>query len=555
MRLKTRKQQTVKPPQSRSKLAVAAVIAGITAVGFVLNIIGISWGSTGYIPWHDDSIAGITVVREMPRLSGDWTYKYPPLQFMINSVFYKPLLKKWEQNPQIIQMPDGRTARQALSYDRINMLILISNFISAIMAAAIIVAVYQTAKVLFDDPLAGVFSSLTVALCQLFVLFGHLGNIDMPAAFWFAFGVMFIVKAVCQDKWRHYILTGICFACSVSTKDSMPSYIFGSAVAAAVMLVTNKARQDSLKKAFAGLFDLKIIIAIIIFLGVYAAVNGVLTNPDVYMKRISIWLGGRGVKGGWDKDFTGQWPLLLRTLGLLAAGYGWPLISVIFVSTIYCLIKYKEKALIAFLPLLTFYLIVTVNIHFVFDRYLVPALSCLAVTAGKGVADWLRWKKLPIVYRVLPVVIIYALSLLYCIGLDLEMRNDSRYAAEDWFVKNVRPNEHIAVLCDIRWSPRLHLTNLNFSYRRSYNNIGGTTEDVLRTVPAYPKYVCVLAEHLKIFDPAFRQQLADGTLGYKQIEIFSNKYLYPKLNMYSLAGWGLAKPYFVSPDVLIFEKQ
>jgi hypothetical protein len=550
---KSKKQQTAKLPVRQRKLILAAM-AGITVLSFVLNIIGISWGSTGYIPWHDDSIAGITTVREMPRLSGDWTYKYPPLQFMINSVFYKPLLKKWKQNPETIQMPDGRTARQALSYDRINVLILISNFISAIMAAAVVIAVYQTVKVLFDDPLAGVFSSLTVALCQLFVLFGHLGNVDMPATFWFAFGVMFIVKAVCKNKWRYYILTGICFAMSVSTKDSMPNYIFGAAIAAAVMFVTNKAGEGGLKKAFADLFDLKIIIAIIIFTFIYLIANDVFSNPEGFIKRFSFWL--KEVKTDkWDSNFTGQWPLLFQTLGLLAGGYGWPLIGVIFISMIYCFVRYKQKALIAILPLLTFYLIVTVNVRFVHDRYLSPISSCLAFAAGKGIADWLRWKKLPMFFRVLPVVIIYTLSLLYCIGLDLEMRNDSRYAAEEWFVKNVRPNEHIAVLCDIRWSPRLHLTNLNFSYRRSYNNIGGTTADVLQINPAYPKYICVLANHLKIFAPAFRQQLTDGTLGYKQVKVFDNKYLYPKLSIYSLAGWGIARPHFISPDVLVFEKQ
>ena len=84
----------------------------VTAITIVLGSIGLNWGQTGYIPWQDDSLAGITTVREMPRLFGEWTYKYPPLQFMINAIFYRPLLDSWQNN---------------LNYERINTLILTAN--------------------------------------------------------------------------------------------------------------------------------------------------------------------------------------------------------------------------------------------------------------------------------------------------------------------------------------------------------------------------------------------------------------------------------------------
>lgn len=529
------------------------ILSVILFVSFLLNIIGINWGSTGYIPWHDDSIAGITTVREMPNIFGKWTYKYPPLQFMINSIFYKPLTEKWENNPIDVQDSNNNLKKQVLNFDRINILILISNVISALMATAIVYIIYRTATVIFEDELAGLLSALSLSFCQLFVLFSHLGNIDIPAMFWFSLGVLFLSKLAYSGKWLHFIFAGLFFSFSVSTKDTMPSYIVGLIFLATVYLIKKDWEQRGIKSLL-NIVDVKPVVAAMVFLLSYAFINGMFTHLDVYMERVGIWLGGRGVKG-WDKDFTGQIPLLMRTLKLLCSAFGWPLSMVLFISSIYCIIKYKLKACFGILPLVCFYLIVTVNIRFIHDRYLIPTLGCLALLIGKGLADWLRVQRLNLYIRIIPVTLIFILSFMYCLALDLELVNDSRYKAEKWFAQNIKPGEHVAVLCDIRWSPRFHMMDLSFSYRNTFRDISGTNENVLRKPPAYPKYVCVLKRHLDIFDPSFQRKLEDGSLGYSKVESFKNEFLYPQKNILGLAGWGLDKPDFVSPEVLVFENK
>jgi hypothetical protein len=535
--LKAKTQTPAFKPWTRNAFAGLLIVA---AVSFILSAIGITWGETGYIPWQDDSLAGLTTVREMPRLFGEWTYKYPPLQFMINAVFYQPLLDSWHNN---------------LDYNRMNTLIFTANIISMLMGVGAVIAVFLTARILFDDFLAAFFAALSLALCQEFLFYSHLGNVDVPATFWFAWGAYFAVKAAYIGKVRHYIFAAIFCAFSTCTKDSIPPFIAGLLIAIAILIITKaKNSGKTLRQALLSLFNGKVVTAIIVFLFCYALINGIFTSPETFIKRVSIWLGGRGVKEGWAADYTGQWGLLLHTCSLIYYSFGWPLLALIAASLIYCAAKFRLAALLSVLPLTAFYLVVTVNIHFVHSRYLIPAFPCLVLVAGKGCADWLRWKKTPILFRAAPIAIIYVLSILYCVGLDLELLNDSRYDAEAWLVKNVGAKDHVAILTDIRWAPRLQLTSLDYSYRIGLKIVSPITPQILAQKPV-PQYVVLNENYLNTLDPAFRKALLDSSLGYKEVAKFENKYFYPKKTVFGFAGWPVPKTHFISPTVLIFEHQ
>ena len=65
------KHTNIEPISRRQIVALLAVIV----LGIILNSIALDWGLSGMVPWESDSNEGITIVREMPRLFKQWTYK------------------------------------------------------------------------------------------------------------------------------------------------------------------------------------------------------------------------------------------------------------------------------------------------------------------------------------------------------------------------------------------------------------------------------------------------------------------------------------------------
>ena len=79
-----------------------------------------------------------------------------------------------------------RTEASALNLERVSTLVIVSRIISAFMGVGVVVAIFLTARVLFDDNVAAFFSGLAIASSMLFVFYSHLGNLDIPCTFWFA---------------------------------------------------------------------------------------------------------------------------------------------------------------------------------------------------------------------------------------------------------------------------------------------------------------------------------------------------------------------------------
>ena len=533
--------------------AVTALFA-VFIVSITLNSIGLSWGQTGHIPWQSDSLGGVTTLRQMPYLFGKWKYKYPRVQFLINAAFYKPMLDKWTKNPVWSTVEgNSKAVPRVLDFNRINTLIIISNIISAIMGTATVAAVFLMVRILFDDFLASFLAALSLACCHLFVFYSHLGNVDVPATFWFSWGMYFAIKAVYIGKWQHFLLAGLFCALSACTKDPMPVFIAGLVLAVFIAMLKNARSQGkAFKEALCSIFNMKLLVAIVAFLFVYALLNDILTFPSAFVERFSHWIGGRGVTA-FNKGFVGQGPLLWGACKVMYGAFGWPLLASILISLVYCVIKNPCKSMLGIIPIVLFYIVIVVNVRMVAPRFFIPAFPCLVLFVGKGFADWLRWHKFSFFLRVIPVIMIYVFSALYCIGLDLEMRNDSRYDAENWFVENVSPKTHVGVLCNVRWGPRLHILGYNCSFRAPLRktNIG---EEVLKQRPSYPKYLILLENKLSIFNQNFLESIFDGSLGYKRVARFENKYLYPRKTIFGIAGWPVSKTHLVSPAVEIYEK-
>jgi hypothetical protein len=530
-------------------------LLAVVVISAVVNCTGLGWGRSGLVPWQPDSIEGVTTVREMPRMFGQWTYKYPRGHFLINAVFYHPLLKYWEKHSFKARTADGRIVSQALNLERLDQLANISRVISALMGVGTVLAVFFASRLLFEDYLGAFLAGLALALSQLFVFYSHVGNVDVPSIFWFAWGVYWAVKAVYIGRWRHFVLMGLCFSLSICTKDAMVGYVAGM-VPAFWLAMIGKSRADgqSFKTAVLSVFSKKVLVAVLVFLFFYALLQDILTSPQAFAQRMSHWIGGPGVKG-YDKRFRGQLPLLWSACRTLYGSFGWPLLAFIVISLVYCAIKYPWQSVFLTVPLIAFYVIVVMNIRFSVPRFFLPAYGGFASLVGKGCADWIRYKKIHFTLRILPVAVVYSLSLLYCVGLDLEMLADTRVRTEQWFYKNVGRDSLIGVgFHNKLYAPRLHFNGYRLICPWRISTVRGTSGGS----QPYPDYLIITPGWIRIKEKAeddFRKKLFDGQTNYKKVISFKAKYLYPARTIFGFAGWPTQKNGFLSPEIIVFKKK
>lgn len=182
-------------PGARARRAAALFLLSLS-----LNVLGIGWGQPGGIVWDFDSIAGLSSVKEMPHLLGRWRHKYPRVQFAINALAYAPLLKLWYGSYDAVPRAERRILASPAHARRFGALIVVSRTISALMGAGAVVALFLAGSLLFGDARAGLLAGLSLAVSQMFVFYSHLGNLDAPAVFWFAWSFYWAVQALAGGR-------------------------------------------------------------------------------------------------------------------------------------------------------------------------------------------------------------------------------------------------------------------------------------------------------------------------------------------------------------------
>ncbi len=531
-------------------MAPALCLAAVFGISLWLNCFGIKWGLPFYKSWEPDSIEGKDILRVESNFFGEWHHKYPRGHFLVNLIFYKPLISRWENIP-IVSSSDGR--KYTYDIQRISLLMLISRLISAIMGVLAVLAVFLTGRRLFQDFWAGVFGALGLGCCYLFVVYNHFGTPDTASVFWFAWATYFAVRTVDIGSWIDVIFLGLCVGMATATKDSNGAFMVGLAGATLVgLFVKTYEGKFQVKTLLKSIFNLRLLTGLLIAILIFALLNDLLTNPSVYFKRMHTWRFGQSVSR-FSEDFKGQFHLFWECCVLFYYSIGWPLLLTLLVSTVYCIKRWPAKSLYALLPLLSFYLIVIVRIRFGVDRFFLPAIPGLFLLSGKGLADFVRQKKLPVALRAAIVTVVFLVSGFYCAGVGFEMRNDSRYRAEKWLVENVGAREHVAAIAIDCYSPRLS----NYGFLHSYRWSDPQTEDLLRRNPPYPPYVVMVdfSYNRESFDADFREKLLNGKLGYDQAAVFDKKYFIPGKSLFCVPGWPGKQIPFVSPRVVILKKR
>ncbi len=530
----------------------------IIVLGCMLYLPGLRWGLPGMVSWSQDTIAANRTIGAVHSWPDAWKGRYPPLHYLVLRAAYEPVLGSWERAGECRFDPESPVPiLQPPHPPKIGLLALIARGVSVAMAIAAGLGVYCAARLLTGDPIAAGVSAVTLLIGAAFVYFAHLGNVDVPSVCWFAWSLYFFARVARAGHWRGCLLLGLFGAAAISTKDAVAGAFPGMAL---VLLIAEARRlpvdQPMAHKAAIALLRPKWLIGLAAFALPYLYLNGVFHDSDAFLTRMRYWLDASGDTLHAKQHRYGNQLLLAWATVVYAAGaVGWPMLGAMAVAIWHTIRRRSWLAVMMLVPAVSYYLIVIVRIDFVYSRFLFPPLALISILLGVAAADLWRARQLPPVLRLGVPVLVGALSLGYAVGVDLDMVQDSRYAAEAWFTENVEPPSSIGAF------PMDDRTPLKAQYLPRVVEMGYATYPVAMRHESFerpqPEYLMLTSYNFEDFGAEQRacmKDLMQGKLGYRPAATFQARYLGATPSWLTIASIGAPRPGKISPRLIVLKR-
>ena len=240
-----------------------------------LNAFGLGWGLPGRESWAPDEVVPTEVVEGMALgFSGGWYSKYPPLHYYLLAVLVAPALRSGS-----VRAPEGVGARARVLTDAVNTrLSAQSRGLSVLMAAGMLVAVFMAGRMLLG-PTGALLAAALVAGMPPFAFYAKLANLDVPALFWWAVSLVFLLRVLRWHRTRDYLLLAATAVAAVCTKDQT----YGLYVLCVPWILASRARHDGRpgwRGAFAAALRPGPLLGTAFAALLFAAIHGLWWNAD-----------------------------------------------------------------------------------------------------------------------------------------------------------------------------------------------------------------------------------------------------------------------------------
>lgn len=525
------------------------VCAVLVVLGVALYLPGLRWGLPATQSWSQDTIAGVRTLGASETWPEAWGGRYAPLHYLVLRACYEPYLRYLVRTGQGQRDPaTGQVRFQPPHEQKIGVLLLIARVVSALMAIGAGVSLCVGAnRWLGVDPVGAGIAGATLMISPAFSYFARLGNVDVPAMFWFSVSVVFYARLLRSMSVTDAVLLGLCGSLAISTKDSTAGVYPGMAL---VLWGTETAHTRGGASWFVGavraLCRRHWLLGLLAFALPYLFLNGVFHNPDAYVERMKYWLGiTPGTIHLRQHRYANQWALCGATLYYAAGAVGWSLLALMIGSILHGLRRHRRLSIVLLVPCVTYYVIIIVPQGFVYSRFLFPPLAMIGVLTGVACVDLWRSTCCACVLRVGVLGAVVALTLGYTSALTCEMVSDSRYRAERWFTAHVPTSQSIGAFSKPQYLPRLN----ELGYRTYLVEM--SREAFTRT---QPDCLILTSYNYEDFDPepqSCLRDLLDGKLGYQVEATFGGRFLEPGQAWWGVGGWWSPTPGKISPKLTV----
>ncbi len=444
-------------PKLKGWLAEAArsPLAWILTATLVVHLVGITWGLPGADGWDDDGIA--------PRdfLSGVYEsyvpgsfFTYPPVHLLLLTILTLPgwvvgLFRATSLTPHDVIAELTRVPYMtAFSF--------VARVVAEAMAVGIVYAVARIGEELWGRR-AGLWCAGVVALNAPLAYYAHTSNLDGPYLFWSMFALLWFVRTIIHHEPRLLRRAALCAALAIGTKDQAYAvFILSIPVVLVAWLAT-----DAWARANWRAVARQLVIATVTALVLLAVVDGAVTNPTGFVKRLHFLTGTASQDHAY---YAANWIGRRRVLEdtVLFFSHFYPVALAPFVvAGVYLHVARtggdRPRVVAGLLPALA---VVSFTLAFncvarrTEHRFLLPQSVFVSLYAGLAFEVLTERASRIRVVGWVAAAAIGGRALFDCVGVDVALLRDPRYAAEAWLDTHVAAGDSIEIYGNNVYQPR-----------------------------------------------------------------------------------------------------
>ncbi|MEW6008505.1 MAG: glycosyltransferase family 39 protein [Candidatus Omnitrophota bacterium] len=466
----------------------------------------------------------------------------------------------------------------------------IARFASCLLGVFSVYMVYLIGKRIFNKT-TGLLSAAVLSMTMGFAAINHFAKYDSLLHLLMLITIYFCIKAIQGRDFKKYIFLASFFA-GISMATKYNGAILVNSIITAYLLHKKREAGVSFKKITSFLFD-KIVLGIagLYILGNLIVWPGLLLNFREYLNSFLYY--GTLRAGSPYVLYHSYYVNMVNYFIQITLIFGIPIFIFAIIGTVGYLFKLKKvsaEILILLVIIIPYFLIISSDRHMYHPctRYIIAIIPFLSLFAGKALNSFLEYG-INRILKILVIAFIFIFSFFYTLSADLTfVKDDTRYKATKWVLKNLPENSSIEMLDQIDWlvaadkivsayninffgnSSKDNVTRIKFKVLRSSNfredyfkklNISGIRRDYIMLVflnasdIPYGAIDTVLTEESK-----FKYNLVNGKLNYRLVKQFSHPN--DKLKSSLIRGLSLPRNIFwnpnptdyTSPTILIFKK-
>jgi 4-amino-4-deoxy-L-arabinose transferase-like glycosyltransferase len=529
-------------PENQRPSWVTALLLGGLAIVLYAPMIG--WG-VPYATTPDrtktfatDEILPLEALAEMHNTfvisKADRNYGYPWWHYFVVAAAQAPYLGYliWTgglhgASPEFpFGLRDPVAALRALT--------LIGRSVSVVMGAGVVIAAYLFSSILWGHATAMVAALLTM-LNYLMVYYSRTGNLDVPACFWTALGLVLFARILVAGLTpRRAAWFGGFAGLAMATKDQA-LVVFLPLGAALLLPRFNRPAGSNYA-----------IRPLLIGLGTsvlaYVVATGMVVDPQRHLTHVyALLFDPRRVTAAaaylppHPKTWEGMLQLLRDFEATMVAAFSLP---VLLVSIAGALLVWRTAAdrLVLLLPLPALFFLLVLPTRVAVLRYLLPLTLIIDAFAAYAVLALRRSRWRPLWLPL--VVLLCGWRLAIAADLTYAQAHDTRYAAGRWLATHVRPGERLEFFGVAETLPPLPaaIGTRRVAGRTQWVGERGHGAKLLAYLAsAGPEFLVMVPdwtsgrgmEHSADCPPEVYRAMLDGTLGYIQVAYFAPTSLLP----------------------------
>jgi hypothetical protein len=481
-------------PEDRRALALVLLLAS------GLLIWGLDWGLTD-ASWAADELRPDWVRDVLHRgFGGGWHDKYPWMHYALLAV----PVSAFELAGRLGILPVDTVASWAGQ-------LALMRAVSVLMALGTLVGSYLCGVELVG-PRRAVFAPLALLLTPLFLYYGKMANLDMPALCWFAWAMVAFLRIRRAGRMGDYVWLGVASAAAVATKDQAYANLAFVGIAVIAINAQQQTGREWWRKVGRSTVDRRVWTAAAAAALATAVFHNMVFNFAGFVAHIRL-LSTLGDLAIVPRTLAGYLDLTGLTLSLFRWALGWPLFLFSAAGIAGALVHRERRRWLWLLVVpLSFHVLFTWVTLYVNDRYLFGGIFVLALFAGAALADAfeaVRWRTASRLAA--GAAVLYAL--LYAASINVMMNLDARHAVTAWVAASTGERTVVGLVGGRTYLPSIGPPARAFPVE--------ATVDAVRQ--ASPELLVLNARFARRFERArapegrvLLRALEDGSLGYDE---------------------------------------